>query len=139
MEVEPSDESLTERLESRERISGVLSKYGLRYRSGGRVVEVAVGPATKALEKALAAKNFEALEIEFDRAVRLLEDDPPAAVTAACALLEAGGTYRYRVQARHARLVVGSAHALASFVLETWDARQSNQPPPLKPGVDRPA
>jgi hypothetical protein len=34
-----------------------------------------------------------------------------------------GGAYRYRVHPRHARLVVNAAHTLATFVIETWDAK----------------
>lgn len=193
MEVDPPDEQYFDRLGTRGQIEQVLAKYGLQYRSGGRVVELAGSPGTKSLERALAERNFEPLNIEFERAVRLLDEDPPAAVTAACSLLEAlfksyleashqalpdkqtikplwaavqkglgleakdqsdqdvqrvlvglgsvvdgigsfrthagsahgGGKYRYKVQVRHARLVVSSAHALATFVLETWDARRA--------------
>jgi len=34
-----------------------------------------------------------------------------------------GGKQRYRMQERHARLSVGSAQALALFVIETWRVR----------------
>ncbi len=35
------------------------------------------------------------------------------------------GRRPYRLAARHARLVVNSAHSLAIFVLDTWDARRN--------------
>lgn len=192
MEVDQPVETFDERAAARTGVEQVLAKYGLRYRNGGRVIEVAAGPASESLREALASRRFQALEVEFERATKLLQEDPPAAVTAACSLLEAlfrafldsegtplpdkqtikplwaavqkglkldpkdqsdqdvqrvlsglgsvvdgigafrthagsahgGGTYRYRVQARHARLVVNSAHTLASFVIETWDSRQ---------------
>ena len=195
MEVDPSQEFAEDRRASRSNVEQILAKYGLRYRTGGRVVEVATGPATKSLNAALAKREFDALQIEFERAVRLVQEDPPAAVTAACALLEAlfraylegtgvplpdkqtikplwgvvqkglnlepkgqadqdvqrvlsglgsvvdgigafrthagsahgGGKYRYKVQARHARLVVNAAHTLATFIIETWDSRQPNK------------
>ena len=195
MEIDPSLEFAEDRRASRSNVEQILAKYGLRYRTGGRVVEVATGPATKSLNAVLAKREFDALEIEFERAVRLVQEDPPAAVTAACALLEAlfraylegtevplpdkqtikplwavvqkglnlepkdqsdqdvqrvlsglgsivdgigafrthagsahgGGKYRYKVQARHARLVVNAAHTLATFVIETWDSRQPNK------------
>ncbi len=38
------------------------------------------------------------------------------------------GRKAYRVQPRHARLAVNAAHTLASFVLETWDARKRTLP-----------
>lgn len=89
MEVDPSQEFAGDRRASRSNVEQILAKYGLRYRTGGRVVEVATGPATKSLNAALAKREFDALQIEFERAVRLVHEDPPAAVTASCALLEA--------------------------------------------------
>jgi hypothetical protein len=38
-----------------------------------------------------------------------------------------GGSLRYRVQPRHANLVVNSAHALALFLIETWDERAASR------------
>ena len=34
------------------------------------------------------------------------------------------GRVRYRLEARHARLVVNASHTLALFLIETWDARE---------------
>jgi hypothetical protein len=34
-----------------------------------------------------------------------------------------GGKHRYRVEPRHARLMVNTAHALATFLIETWERR----------------
>lgn len=38
------------------------------------------------------------------------------------------GRNAYKVEARHARLAVNSAHTLAVFLLETWDARKAAKP-----------
>lgn len=38
-----------------------------------------------------------------------------------------GGKHRYKIRSRHARLMVSSAHALATFLIETWEERE----PPL--------
>ncbi len=37
------------------------------------------------------------------------------------------GRLRYRVQARHARLCINSAHTLALFLIETWEPKGSSQ------------
>jgi hypothetical protein len=38
-----------------------------------------------------------------------------------------GGKLRYNVYPRHARLAIGSAHTLASFVIETWMSRDARK------------
>lgn len=38
-----------------------------------------------------------------------------------------GGELRYKVQSRHAKLTVNSAHTLALFVIETWEERYANK------------
>lgn len=195
MEVEPvgQDSFVVDNWQTNKRhVEEVLARYGLRYRTGGRIVEIATGPPGKALETALQKRQLDSVEIEFERAVEMIAQDPASAVTAACSLLEAllrgyleakhiplpdkqsikplwavvqkdlgwdpkdqsdqdvqrvlggltsivdgigafrthagsahgGGQYRYRVQARHARLVVNAAHTLASFLIETWESKE---------------
>jgi hypothetical protein len=195
IEVEPigQDPFVLENWQTNKRhVEEVLAKYGLRYRTGGRIVEIATGPPGKALETALQKRQLDSVEVEFERAVEMIARDPASAVTAACSLLEAllrgyleakqiplpdkqsikplwavvqkdlgwdpkdqsdqdvqrvlggltsivdgigafrthagsahgGGQYRYRVQVRHARLVVNAAHTLASFLIETWEFKE---------------
>jgi len=35
------------------------------------------------------------------------------------------GRHGYSLEARHARLAIHSAHTIANFILETWDANRS--------------
>jgi hypothetical protein len=176
---------------SKERVETVLRKHSLRYAQGGRVVSDGRGSPNEALTAALREENLDEVEIEVERALDRLAEDPGSAITSGCALLEAlfkryiekrglqlpnketlkplwsvvqkdigfdpksqtdddiqrilsgltsivdgiaalrthggsahgGGKQRYRMQERHARLCVGSAQALALFVIETWRIR----------------
>lgn len=181
----------------RDALNKVLENAGLSYSTGGKIIGSSVSAPTLALGQRLAQGGLETLEIEFKRAYDTVVTDPPAAVTAACAILEslcktyldaegqgqpskasigplwkattkhlglspealedddlkrilsgcfsivdgigalrthAGSAHgrsgrqqkTYKVQPRHARLAVHSAHTLAGFVLETWDSRKSN-------------
>jgi hypothetical protein len=192
MEVSPIEEEKLEGWRRRKAsIEAALRRNGLAYLPGARVVELTSGFAAEPLSEALRQRRFEALEVEFRRALENVINDPPSAITAACALLEAlcraylesrnlelpkkqtikplwnavqadlrldpkdqgdqdiqkilsgigsivdgvgalrthagsahgGGPLRYRVQSRHANLVVNSAHALALFLIETWDEK----------------
>ena len=194
MEVEPrgGPDELASWREKRERLEEVLQRYNLRYRTGGRVISVATGPASATLKQALSGGDFHAVTVEFERALESVESDPGAAATAASAILEAlfqtyieqenltppndqsikplwsvvqkdlglnpkdqtdqdvqkvlsgltsivdgigsfrthagsahgGGKKRYRIEPRHARLMVNSAHSLATFLIETWQKRK---------------
>lgn len=75
--------------ESRERIRTVLGKHGLSYGEGGHIVGVSVSAPTRTLEGVLRGRKLDSLNIEFERALKHVEVDPPAAVAAACAILEA--------------------------------------------------
>lgn len=177
----------------RERVNKILAKHGLSYHESGRIIGVGIGVPTRSLQDLIRDGDFSALEIEFQRAIETINSDPPAAVTAACAIIEslckvyiedenlempkkatiknlwgvvqknlgldpksmedddltrilgglasivdgigsirthAGsahgrGRKSYRLAARHARLAIHSAHTLAAFIIETWDARKS--------------
>ena len=75
-------------VEGRTRINGILSKNGLSYSSGGHIVGTGVSAPAKALNDHLRKQNIPEIELEFDRALESVEKDAPAAVTAACAILE---------------------------------------------------
>lgn len=88
MEVEPAftDQDLDLR---RERVQKILAKYGLAYRMGGCIIEAGIGTPTRSLDDLLRARDLTSLEREFQRALGSVDTDPPASVTAACAIIEA--------------------------------------------------
>jgi hypothetical protein len=102
MEVESPDEVVTVRwlgqdfqsarelwLAKKQRIENVLQKYGLRYLRGGRIVETGTGLASETLAQVLEQHDFDTIEVEFRRAIQMVNEDPGGAITAGCALLEA--------------------------------------------------
>ncbi len=72
----------------RTRIREALRTEGLTYQRGGLVFGSALGEPSRTLEEEIRARNIPAVEQEFRRAYEAIETDPPAAVTAACAILE---------------------------------------------------
>jgi hypothetical protein len=72
----------------KKRIRDMLARHGLSYQPGGVVLGRGSSPASKPLRELLHAKDLAAVEKEFQRALGTVEADPPAGVTAACALLE---------------------------------------------------
>ena len=73
----------------RERVRNMLAKCGLSYHPGGKIVGGKIGAPTRTLETILRGRNLREVEIEFDRALKNVDTDPGAAVTAACAIVEA--------------------------------------------------
>lgn len=86
MEVDTEDE---EWHKGRGRVQRILAQYGLSYRAGGMILGASVGTPSQTLEDILRKRDFAAVEKEFKRALESVESDPPAAVTAACAIIEA--------------------------------------------------
>jgi len=87
MEVEPSFQ--TELWQERKgRVEKILAQNNLTYMPGGHVVPVGSSMQARSLEQMLKERDLPALEIEFRRALDNVVADPPAAVTASCALLE---------------------------------------------------
>jgi len=81
-----SDDS---RHQGRERIRKILEKNGLEYVGGGRIAPAGrVAGPTRSLETILRDRDLASVEKEFERALTNVESDPPAAVTAACAVIE---------------------------------------------------
>lgn len=72
----------------RERIRHIMAQYGLSYHQGGRVVGGGLGVPTRSLEALLRKRDLNVLNVEFERALSTIEIDPPAALTASCAILE---------------------------------------------------
>src|SRR5690606_11392519 len=75
--------------ERRKRVQRVLAKNSLSYLPGGIVVFAGTTPSARSLQEILSARDFAAIDKEFQRALDSVEADPPAGITAACALAEA--------------------------------------------------
>jgi hypothetical protein len=71
-----------------ERISAVLARCGLAYHDSGIILAGGAAPPVSSLREALRQRDLPAIDLEFKRALDTLETDPPAAVTAACSMLE---------------------------------------------------
>lgn len=75
-------------LKNRILINNTLGEYGLVYAQGGVVGRIGVASSSISLECLLKSKNIPTIEVEFRRALDGVEDDPPASLTAACAIIE---------------------------------------------------
>ncbi|MEO8926324.1 MAG: abortive infection family protein [Caulobacteraceae bacterium] len=73
----------------REPLLKALAREGLAYKRGGHIFGAALTGPSRALADRLSEDGFKTLETEYERAYAQVESDPPAAVTAACAILEA--------------------------------------------------
>jgi hypothetical protein len=73
----------------RKRINEVLARFGLSYHQGGLVLGAANALPTKSLKQVLQDRDLAGVDKEFERAMANVEKDPPAAITAACSILEA--------------------------------------------------
>ena len=72
----------------RERIKNALSKDGLQYSRGGHIT-TGQGVSTKTLMEQVQQGGLAAIDIEVKRALDNVEKDPPTAILAAGAVLEA--------------------------------------------------
>lgn len=70
------------------RIENTLTKYGLRYIQGGVIFGDKFAAPTKSLQIILTKRDLPAVQIEFDRALTDVQNDPEASLTAACAIVE---------------------------------------------------
>ena len=73
----------------RKRITEVLARFGLSYHQGGVIFGAANALPTKSLKQVLQDRGLSGVDKEFERALANVEKDPPAAITAACSILEA--------------------------------------------------
>lgn len=177
-----------------QRINSALEQYGLAYGFGGKIYGASISTPSRSLGDMLKELLISEINDEFDRAYKSVDTDPPSAVTAACAIVEAMcksyiaehaltlptkqtikdlwkvvakhmklspervededlkrilsgltsitdgvGSLRthagsahgqakrtYRLEPRHARLAVHSAHTLCLFAMETWQSERGN-------------
>lgn len=72
-----------------DRIRRVLAKNGLSYQQNGQILTAGFSPSTRTLAEILRAGELASVDTEFQRALGAVELDPPAGVTAACAIIEA--------------------------------------------------
>ena len=72
----------------RERVNRILAQNGLSYADGGRILGATLRVPSRSLESLIRERDLNALEVEFQRALKDVEVDPPSAVTAACSILE---------------------------------------------------
>jgi Abortive infection C-terminus len=72
----------------RERVRKAMADYGLSYQKGGYIVAMGATAVSKSLQDIIRDRDLSGLQTEFDRIYSNIESDPPAAVTASCALLE---------------------------------------------------
>jgi len=190
--LDPGNDWERERIQERERIVKALAEADLQYARGGKVVGSMAAP-TRALADFIRDKDFESIDLEFQRAVANASTAPREAVSAASNILESAckiiiaeegldlpakqdlqslwglvrkhlgidpskiqdqdlqqiitgllsvvhgigslrthassahgaGKKPYRLEARHARLAIHSAHTLCLFVLESWRERSN--------------
>jgi hypothetical protein len=74
--------------ERRARVREALAARGLSYQTGGKILGGGVFTPSKTLVDYIRERDLPAVHAEFERAYANIESDPPAAVTAACAILE---------------------------------------------------
>lgn len=70
-------------------LQAAMSRCGLSYLSGGFILGAHLAGPSKSLGDRLKIEGIDAVETEYRRAYLQIEADPPAAITAACAILEA--------------------------------------------------
>jgi hypothetical protein len=71
-----------------ERVMQALARFGLTYQQGGRILGGNTATPTRTLQTIMRSRDFGGLEAEFNRTLSSVESDPPAAVTAASAVIE---------------------------------------------------
>ena len=186
-QIDPSDTWKQLLVEARQKLSKALSESELQYVRGGKITG-AMGTPTRTLSEFIRARDLEAIDQEFQRAVQNSSTSPREAVSAASNILESvckfiiseekiplpakqdlqsvwnvvrkhlgldpsrvedqdlqqilsgllsvvhgigslrthassahgAGTAAYKLEPRHARLAIHSAHSLCLYLLESW-------------------
>ena len=70
-----------------EKMADLLSRYGLRYLTGGHISDGA-SITSISLKEAIGKRNIPAIEMEFSRALENIHTNPREAVSAACNIME---------------------------------------------------
>lgn len=74
--------------QGQEKVRKILSDNGLTYLPGGFIQVAGASTPTRSLDEILRRRSLPELDKEFQRALVSVEQDPPAAITAACAIIE---------------------------------------------------
>lgn len=88
MDQEPSDWR-PEVSEGQRRIRESLAKNQLTYQVNGFVTLAGASPTSRTLADYMKAGDFASIEAEFNRAIKQIDQDPHAAITAASSIIEA--------------------------------------------------
>lgn len=72
-----------------ERIRHALARNGFSYQQNGQILKAGYSPSVRTLADILRSGELSSVDTEFQRALAAVELDPPAGVTAACAIIEA--------------------------------------------------
>jgi abortive infection Abi-like protein len=72
----------------RQKVADILGRFGLSYHQGGLILGPMNALPTKSLMQVLKDRDLAGVDKEFERAMANVETDPPAAITAACSILE---------------------------------------------------
>lgn len=75
--------------EGRDRITSSLARNNLTYKPNGYVIKSGSTVASKTLEDYLKNGDFASIEVEFDRALKNINTDPHASITASSSIIEA--------------------------------------------------
>ena len=86
--MDEDDRTLMSQEKGRTKIRTVLADSGYSYQKGGMILGSENALPTKALKQLLLESDIPAINNEFNRCVELIHSDAPAAITAACALVE---------------------------------------------------
>jgi hypothetical protein len=78
------EEGAEKRQQQRVRMQATLEKSGHRYEPGGRVVAIGSTLVARSLDELLAARDWEAVHAEFERAMSTIERSPADAVSVTC-------------------------------------------------------
>lgn len=86
--IRPMDPDTTTNPDPRDSVRAALAREGLSYQRGGYILGGGLTGPSRSLGDRLKSQGVHALETEYQRAYSQVEADPPAALTAACAILE---------------------------------------------------
>lgn len=88
-EQEPFGQESSILTEGQNRIKSVLGKNQLEYHINGHIRLAGFSPTNNTLEDYLKSGDFSSVEKEFERAIKNINTDPHAAITAASSIIEA--------------------------------------------------
>lgn len=90
MEMEVTPGSWNEQLvpERRAKLEKVLTSCGLQYLKGGTVVVAGLAAPSRTLDELIRSRDFDSINLEFERALSSVDTSPRDAVSAACNIIE---------------------------------------------------